>query len=59
MANNKTERRARRCRCVQIKSAGGRYVFTDKSNCFLHAPATAKHNKQRDELIREVKRKAR
>lgn len=43
----------RHCECVQITGADGRYMFTDKSNCFVHSPSTAKHNERLDRMLRE------
>lgn len=40
---------------VEQKQSNGNYVLTDKSNCFKHSPATAKHNARRDQLIRTGK----
>jgi hypothetical protein len=45
-----------RCRCVEIKSAVGRYMFTDRSNCFKHSPETAAHNKRREQILARPER---
>lgn len=49
------------CSCKNVFNGRGVFVFKDKSNCFLHSPTIAEHNrlldmrlKHRDQLGRAI-----
>ena len=41
----------KRCNCGPVTDLHGKPLFTDKSECFVHSPGTAKHNQTLDSAI--------
>ena len=39
------------CNCGPVTDLHGKALFIDKSDCFVHSPETALHNKTLDSLI--------
>lgn len=45
------------CKCKKIFDSRGIFIFKDKSNCFIHSPATAKHNSLLDQKLDQLGRR--
>jgi len=47
----------KKCHCLEVHSSQGLYLFTDRSDCFLHSPKAAAHNARLDRMLAKIEPK--